>query len=374
MMNHEQQQNHENEQRREYQRVFGYVSTYGQGVGDDIDRVRHNDPDMSYLSIMCNPIKELSLDSCSINDVSALGNSSLPLLETLNLTENNIHILSTFENYTKLHTLNLSGNNISIDGCRTLCHLLQNEDSSLATLDLDNNDINDEGVEIITNSLKHNTKLETLELAGNNNITEIGYKSFSKLLGDVSSIGNTYNNSNHTLTDLSLPITQRRHIDNMLKINDDDHNPGRRKVIQYQLNSSNRTKLANLQGVTCTDNSVYAQIDPIVLPEVLALIGEDKHCSQNDLYCALVATASDLTSLVNKPVAIKEKIEKKKERIARLTVEYNQKVGALNAEINELNEELQSLSIPGVSNYIMALDNTTNTDGESGKKRRIDSC
>ena len=55
----------------------------------------------------------------------------------------------------------------------------------------------------------------------------------------------------------------------------DGNNPGRRKVIDYQLNSSNRTELADLQGITCTHNSVYAQIDPVVLPDVLALVGDE---------------------------------------------------------------------------------------------------
>ena len=67
----------------------------------------------------------------------------------------------------------------------------------------------------------------------------------------------------------------------------------------------------------------------------------------DDMYCALVATASDLMSLVNKPVAIKEKMEKKREGLLILLPNTTQKVGALTAEINELNEELQSLSIPG---------------------------
>ena len=324
------------------------------------------------------PIKKLSLDGCSINDVSALGNSSLPLLQSLHLEENNIQSISALENYTQLQTLNLSGNNIGIDGCRTLSHLLQNEDSSLHTLDLNNIKIDGEGAEIIANSLKHNTKLESLDLDGNSKITERGFKAFLKILTDVSSIENTYN-SNHTLTELFLSSDDvdddvddniRWHIDNMLE--NSGNNPGRRKVIDYQLNTTDRTELANLQGITCTNNSVYAQIDPVALPDVLSLVG--RQCSQNDLYCALVATASDLTSLVNKPVAIKEKIEKKKERIAHLTVEYNTKVGALTAEINELNEELQSLSLPGVSNSAnTASENTTNTDNDSGKKRRIDS-
>jgi len=341
-------------------------------------------------------VEKLSLNFCYIDDVSALINVTLPHLQTLNLNDNNIQNIgniSTLENYTKLQALLLKGNNIGIDGCRTLAHLLQNEDSRLETLNLDNNEINNEGVEIIANSIKHNTKLKTLHLVGNDKITEIGYIAFLKVLTNVSSITNTYNNSNHTLTDLSpLLMSTRtmnvrrpisRHIKNMLSINEEGISVGKEKIIQYQLNSSNRTELSDLQGITCpTHNSLYALIDPVVLPDVLSLVG--RHCSQNDLYCALITTAPDLTSLVNKPVAIKEKIEKKKERIASLNAEFKRKVevlaaknkrqtSAINAEINDLNEELQSLSIPGISNDDIASENTTNIDNDSGKKRRRDS-
>jgi len=125
---------------------------------------------------------------------------------------------------------------------------------------------------------------------------------------------------------------------------------------------------------TCpAHNSLFAQIDPVVLPDVLSLVG--RHCSQNDLYCALITTAPDLTSLVNKPVAIKEQIEKKNERIASLDAKFKRKVEALAAknerqksviaaEISELNKKLQSLSLPWAP--------PENTKDESGKKRRRD--
>ena len=337
-------------------------------------------------------VKKITLNNCYIDDVSALGNVTLPHLEELNLNDNsiqNIGNISALEDYTNLKTFYLSGNNIGIDGCRAIAHLLPKEDSSLKWLDLNNNDINNEGAEIIANSLKHNNKLKILHLVGSNKITEIGYKAFLKVLTNVSSIENTYNNSNHTLTDLSLPLltltrtmNERRpiwrHIRNMLSINE-GISAGKEKIIHYQLNSSNRTELSDLQGITCpTHNSLFAQIDPVVLPDVLSLVG--RHCSQNDMYCALVATASDLMSLVNEPLAIKEQIEKKKERIASLDAEYRRKVEALaakserqksaiTAEISELNKKLQSLSLPPRAPDT-ASENTTNTDDDSGKKKR----
>ena len=354
----------------------------------DFDRNRNFNTECFELLIRAihgSPIKKLFLDGCTINDVSALGNSSLPLLETLQLEQNSIQSITALENYINLQTLNLRGNNIGIDGCRALTHLLQNEDSRLETLNLDNNEINDEGAEIIANSLKHNTKLKKLRLNKNDNITEKGFKAFLKLLVNVSSIEDTLN-SNHTLSDLSLPggwdtgYNVRQHIDNMLSINDGSY-PGRQKVIDCQLYIKDRIELAKLQGITCpTHNSVYSQIDPVVLPDVLAIVGEE--CTHNDLYCALITTAPDLTSLVNKPVAIKEQIEEKKERIASLNAEYKRKMevlaaenarqnSSLNADILRLNEELQSLNQTGVSNTANKTENTN--DNDSGKKRRRDS-
>lgn len=336
----------------------------------EINLSANNNIDTAVFEVLANalngsPIEELSLNLCSIDDLSALGNCSLPLLETLQLEKNSLQSIAALENYTNLQTLYLSGNDIGIDGCRSLSYLLQNEDSSLHTLDIDNNEIDDEGVEIITHSLKHNTKLELLNLDGNDNITQKGFTAFLKLLVDVSSIVNTYKNSNHTLTDLTLPSDEddeddndddiSMYIDVMLEKNRGD-NPGRRKVIDYQLDTD-ITELANLQGVPCTTNSsIYAQIDPVVLPDVLAIVG--KELLVTDMYGALVTTASDLMSLVNKPAVLKERMNDKRKQIA----EYNQKIGVLNAEINELNEELQSMSTPSVSNDDMVSD--------SGKKKR----
>ena len=57
---------------------------------------------------------------------------------------------------------------------------------------------------------------------------------------------------------------------------------GRKKMIQTQLNSERRAELADLQGV---NQSLYSEIDPLHLPEVLSLV--DQHHGQGELYVAL---------------------------------------------------------------------------------------
>lgn len=327
-------------------------------------------------------IKRLDLDCCNITDISALGNVTLPQLRSLNLTKNSIYNMGSvlaLENYTQLTQLFLKHNKIGIEGCRTISKLLQNEETKLEWLDLENNDIDDEGFEILATSLKHNTALNTLRLL-DNNISGKGLLVLLKILVDVTSIENTYN-SNHTLENLLLPILGtnrkiRRHINEALTMNRCQSRKG--KVIQCQLDSINRAKLAKVQGVTCTDSSVYAQIDPVVLPEVLALVGNEcTHGDHDDMYCALVATAADLMSLVNKPVVLREQMHDKELEIAHRNRECKQKVdaiiaenerqtSALTAEISELNKKLQSLT------QDMMHQRISNVDNDSGKKRRID--
>jgi len=262
------------------------------------------------------PIEELHLRRCSMTDISVLGNVKLPYLKKIDLKGNNTRM----------------SNNIGIDGCRTIANLLQNEDSRLETLNLDNtgiNNISDEGVELLVNSLKNNTTLRTLYLR-QNVINRRGYQAILKLLIDVSSIENTYT-SNHTLEELFLPDhLSSRHINFALSKNRHYHHAGKQKIIHYQFNHLNRTELATLQGITPpTHNSAYVQIDPVVLPDVLAMIGEN--CTHSDMYLALIATASDLTSLVNKPAVFKERIEKNERKAAALTAEYEREAAALKA-------------------------------------------
>ena len=100
-------------------------------------------------------------------------------------------VYNSMENYTNLEVLYLSNNKIGREGCRSISKLLQKEGTRLNHLDLDSTNVGNEEAEILANSLRNNASLKTLELR-ENNITEKGYRAFSKLLYDVSSIDNTY--------------------------------------------------------------------------------------------------------------------------------------------------------------------------------------
>ena len=200
-----------------------------------------------------------------------------------------------------------------------LSNLLQQEGTTLASvakLHLNNVGIDDDDVEILANSLKHNTSLTNLDL-GRNNITEIGYRTVLKLLNDVSSIDNTYN-SNHSLTKVNgayigkhdTPKMKKikRHIDSALQMNrqySDNAYTGKVKVIHTQLNSANRMELAKVQEIDYSYESLFSGVDPIVLPEVLALV--ERNCTHSVLFRMLVAVVPDLASLVNKEAALKER-------------------------------------------------------------------
>ena len=226
------------------------------------------------------------------------------LFEQCNIT--NISVLDTYSP-SNLQQLNLKRNNIGRVGCITLSNLLRREDANLKWLDLESTSIDDDRIELIATSLEHNTKLEELNLKDNNlsdngaemistslknnnklkqlylqgnNITDGGYRAFLKLLNDISSIENTYK-SNHTLEKLVLPVLNptsesKIHIITSLLINISSstaHIAGKKKVIQTQLNNRNRKNICRLLGVEFS-SSIFADIEPILLPQIIALIGK----------------------------------------------------------------------------------------------------
>ena len=121
------------------------------------------------------------------------------------------------------------------------------------------------------------------------------------------------------------------------------YNPGtagREKVIETHLDSKIRAELAKLQGV---DHSVYSEINPPHLPEVLALIGERRW--QRELYAAVSSSIMTLLSTVNR----KKCIQQQREYHAAIIAEHRAKVEELDAELaaiealegNEGNEEIE---------------------------------
>ena len=201
--------------------------------------------------------------------------------------------------------------------------LLQKEGSHLQLLGLSSIGMRDEESELLANSLKSNTSLVCLGLM-DNDIKEEGHIAFLKLLNDVSSIDGTYN-SNHALSRLFLPKytnatieKMKNHIHFAIGINQrhrgNSHEAGREKIIETQLNSNTRMELCHLQGIDYSYGSIFADIDPIILPEVLALVG-GKY-GQNEMYRMLLATAPDLATVVNRKDLLKQTIAKNAAMIA----------------------------------------------------------
>ena len=62
---------------------------------------------------------------------------------------------------------------------------------------------------------------------------------------------------------------------------------GQAKVIDTQFNSDTRMALCRLQGIDYSQGSIFSAIEPFVLPEVFALVGE--RLGQNELYQILIA-------------------------------------------------------------------------------------
>eukprot|EP00985_Skeletonema_marinoi_P025770 scaffold19263_cov131-Skeletonema_marinoi.AAC.2 len=167
------------------------------------------------------PIEALNCDNCGI--------------ETIEIDSEHIP--------KQLITLRLSGNRIDADGCRELSKLLQGG-AALKRLYLCNNRIDDDGVAILVDFLQSNTSLQILGLMSNEGIFAEGRKLCLKLVNDQH-------------------INKAAHIN--AKNENDAEAAGKEKVIQTQLNSTQRAELAELQGV---NRSFYSQINPLHLPEV----------------------------------------------------------------------------------------------------------
>ncbi len=272
-----------------------------------------------FRALHTSPIEELICDRCDIETIDIDGE----------LIPQNLEFL------------HLQGNKINSDSCREIAKLLQG--GPMTSLHLDDNKIDDEGVEILVDALKTNTSLKYLHTSKNDGITAEGMKSFLRLVNDVSSINATMQ-SNHTLRGLdvihmkavndvlnvvndvssinvtmqsndtwryldvidmnSLPCLERVqlliddavHITMRTSSNPDDlDRVGKAKIRQLQLNSHNRKWFADCQGVT---RSLYSEINPLHLPEVLALVSEAH--GQSELYIALKSSIAGVISTVNR--------------------------------------------------------------------------
>ena len=300
----------------------------------------------------------------------------------LSFSECGITNISALERYPlqNLSTLHLEGNNIGREGCITISNLLQQEGSNLNYLHLGDTGIDDEGAEIIASSLKHNTKLRTFLLEEShrrasdnpassqtrNNITERGYKAFLKLIFDVSSIENMYK-SNHTLRALYLPECifgqECKHIiKSIYEINSNElHAAVKAKVIKYQLNNQKRKDLCRLQGVEYTSiGNLFPDIEPILLPRILALIGSSH--GHSEFYRALIPMVPDLMSCVDTSGMRRDLISQNSIQMAELARQQ----AVLAAKNDQLSRILAVREESGVSRQSTNVGSTV----ASGKKRQ----
>ena len=268
------------------------------------------------------PLEELNCNSCGIESID-IDSERLP---------------------TNLNQLWLERNTINTDGCRGLAELLQGEDSTLTNLLLQDNKIDDEGVEVLADALQNNESLTELYLTGNDGISKQGQKIMLKLVNDISSIKATLQ-SNHTLTNLRVTYIPYRYrslsFGSLSDSDEEGPNPddeilrrinmavdinrkhegvaagaGKEKVILTQLHSGKRAELADLQGV---DHSLYGEINPLHLPEVLSLIGQ--HHGQGELYVALKSSIAGVISTVNRKECIKEQMAYHRAKLEELGAE-----------------------------------------------------
>eukprot|EP00984_Skeletonema_dohrnii_P015595 scaffold6773_cov115-Skeletonema_dohrnii-CCMP3373.AAC.5 len=267
-----------------------------------------------------------------------------------------------------LRSLFFSSNSINADGCRELAKLLQGGDATLTFLSLNNNQIDDEGVQVLTEALQSNTSLDTLMIARNDGISKHGMKILLKLVNDVSSIKATLQ-SNHTLRNLQVKEINhneldpdpheeiKRHIIIAAGINrnngSDPEAAGIEKVIQTQLHSETRAVLCRLQGI---DRSLYSEIDPLHLPEVLSLIAQ-RH-GQGELYAAVVSTIMTLFSTMNREKCIQQERDYHAAKAAEHT-----------AKVEELDKELATIKEAAAA-AAAAVRNQDNVYSQSNKRRR----
>ena len=324
-------------------------------------------------------LTQLDLDENNIQSegvnllLRALSNSPI---EWLSCNKCGIESIDVDSNHMPKHLkdLRLNDNNINVDGCRGLAALLQGGDATLEFLRLDYNGIDDDGVEILTNTLQHNTSLKFLSLFGNNGISNRGKIMLLKLVNDISSIKATLQ-SNHTLgyigvdTDRSTDdLRIEPHIEVAAQINFNNFNPetaGRTKVILTQLNSVNRSELMEVQGA---NQSIYTEVNPLQLPEVLALVG--RNLEQGELYVALKSSIAGLMSTVNRKQFLKQQRARHEAIIAqhRATIaqhsaklaEHTAEVEAIESEIAAIEEEEGLMNEEGIG-----------SESRSNKRRRI---
>lgn len=125
----------------------------------------------------------------------------------------------------------------------------------------------------------------------------------------------------------------------MNELHQNSHAVGRAKVIEYQLNSQKRKVLCQLQGIDFSYSNIFADIDPILLPNIIALIG-DRH-GQSELYTALIPTAPDLLSYIDRKALIDRTLAKNEAKAAVLSHDCAQKVTKYEQKVEEYKKKYE---------------------------------
>ncbi|KAL7535298.1 hypothetical protein ACHAXR_006396, partial [Thalassiosira sp. AJA248-18] len=156
-------------------------------------------------SLKCMTLHSGNIGSAGINILSAaLLDRSEDTLEYLSLSNNHFgdinldQLVLALNRNRNLSFLSLCGTGIGPRGCTSLAKLLSNRESNLRDLELDFNSIDNKSTIVLADSLRKNTKLEELELGGNNAITSEGWTAMLKLVCNSSKI-DAIMQSNHTL-------------------------------------------------------------------------------------------------------------------------------------------------------------------------------
>ncbi|KAL9181730.1 hypothetical protein ACHAXT_012073 [Thalassiosira profunda] len=277
-------------------------------------------------------IERLTIENCDVEDITALRNCTLPNLKALDLRGNMITAgMSALVHVETMEELCLNQNDIGLEQCIELTSLLRNQYASLRMLGLQagNSSLCDESIEALAGALKHNSTLEELDLRGNTCISERGCLALLSLLNDVSSIANTYH-SNHTLIEVKLPdIPEARRLKTLFQVplgfamgfKGSPRRAGRMKVIYSHFESSGRKEMYAAQGIAnASFGSIIAGIDPILLPDILALVWATSD-GRDDLFNAMVETAPKLVALIDRRSLLENLIAKRRAHIAALTEE-----------------------------------------------------
>lgn len=160
------------------------------------------------------------------------------------------------------------------------------------------------------------------------------------------------------------------HLASALRINksneENSHEAGRAKVRGSQLDCRNREKLCYLQGVGYSYDSIFVDIEPLLLPEALVLVG--RKYRRDDLCRMLIAVAPDLASIIDQKGLAKQTIAKNVAMIASLDAEYARQTAKYLCETAALTARNLQL-MPRLSDQKKQGSEFNSNSNTSGRKR-----